>query len=72
MKAIAALVLVLHLNTATAEQLERLPGVGPVLAKRIVDFREKKGGYRRIEELLAVPGVSEKKWKVIREYLVLN
>jgi competence protein ComEA len=72
MKAIAVLVLVLHLNTATAEQLERLPGVGPVLAKRIVDFREKKGGYKRLEELLAVPGVSEKKWKAMREYLVLN
>jgi len=72
MKAIAILALVLHLNTATAEQLQRLPGVGPVLAKRIVDFREKKGGYKRIEELLAVPGVSEKKWKAMREYLVLN
>jgi len=72
MKFIAILALVLHLNTATAEQLERLPGVGPVLAKRIVDFREKKGGYKRIEELLAVPGVSEKKWKAMREYLVLN
>jgi competence protein ComEA len=72
MRAIAILVLVLHLNTATVEQLERLPGVGPTLAKRIVDFREKKGGFKRIEELLAVPGVSEKKWKAIREYLVLN
>ena len=72
MKAIAVLVLVLHLNTATVEQLERLPGVGPALAKRIVDFRDKKGGFKRIEELLAVPGVSEKKWKAIREYLVLN
>jgi len=72
MRTIAVLVLVLHLNTATVEQLERLPGVGPVLAKRIVDFREKKGGFRRIEELLAVPGVSEKKWKAMREYLVLN
>jgi competence protein ComEA len=72
MRAIAVLVLVLHLNTATVEQLERLPGVGPTLAKRIVDFREKKGGFKRIEELLAVPGVSEKKWKAIREYLVLN
>jgi competence protein ComEA len=72
MRAIAVLVLVLHLNTATVEQLERLPGVGPALAKRIVDFREKKGGFKRIEELLAVPGVSEKKWKAIREYLVLN
>ena len=72
MRAIAVLVLVLHLNSATVEQLERLPGVGPALAKRIVAFRDKKGGFKRIEELLAVPGVSEKKWKAIREYLVLN
>ncbi len=72
MKAIAVLVLVLHLNTATVEQLTLLPGVGPALAKRIVDFRDKKGGFKRIEELLAVPGVSEKKWKAIREFLVLN
>jgi competence protein ComEA len=72
MRAIAVLVLVLHLNTATVEQLERLPGVGPALAKRIVEFRDKKGGFKRIEELLAVPGVSEKKWKAMREYLVLN
>jgi competence protein ComEA len=72
MKAIAVLVLVLHLNTATVEQLERLPGVGPALAKRIVEFRDRKGGFKRIEELLAVPGVSEKKWKAMREYLVLN
>ena len=72
MRALAVLILVLHLNTATVEQLQRLPGVGPVLARRIVDFREKKGGFKRIEELLAVPGVSEKKWEAIRQYLVLN
>jgi competence protein ComEA len=72
MKEIAILLLVLHLNTASVEQLERLPGVGPALAKRIVEFREKKGGFKRLEELLAVPGVSEKKWKAMREYLVLD
>ena len=72
MRAIALLLLVIHLNTATADQLQRLPGVGPVLAKRIVDFREKKGGFKRIEELLAVPGVSEKKCAALREHLVLN
>ena len=72
MRIIAVLVLVLHLNTATVDQLERLPGVGPALAKRIVEFRDRKGGFKRIEELLAVPGVSEKKWKAMREYLVLN
>jgi competence protein ComEA len=72
MRALAILLLVLNLNTATAEQLQRLPGVGPSLAKRIVDFREKKGGFKRIEELLAVPGISEKKWQQLKEYLVLK
>jgi len=72
MRAIAILLLVLNLNTATVEQLQRLPGIGPTLAKRIVDFREKKGGFKRIEELLAVPGVSEKKWQTLKQYLVLK
>jgi competence protein ComEA len=40
--------------------------VGPVLARRIIEFRESKGGFRRIEELLAVPGISEKKWQAIK------
>jgi competence protein ComEA len=69
---LAALMLVLNLNTATPRQLEALPGVGPVLARRIVDFREKRGGYKRMEELLAIPGISEKKWKALRAYLTLH
>jgi len=72
MRAIAILLLILNLNTATVEQLQRLPGVGPALAKRIVDFRVKKGGFKRIEELLAVPGISEKKWNELKEYLVVK
>jgi competence protein ComEA len=63
------LLLALNLNTATRAQLEALPGIGPVLASRIIEFREKKGGFRRIEELLAVPGISEARWKVLREHL---
>jgi competence protein ComEA len=71
MRLLGALLLALNLNTATPKQLEALPGIGPVLANRIVEFREKKGGYKRIEELLAIPGVSEKKWKVLRQYLTV-
>ena len=67
MKFAVLVLLVLNLNTATPAELETLPGVGPVLARRIVEFRERKGGFRRVEELLAIPGISEKKWKVIRE-----
>ena len=72
MRVFAILLLVLNLNMATVEQLQRLPGVGPSLARRIVDFRQKKGGFKRIEELLAVPGISEKKWQTLRQYLVLK
>ena len=65
--AVIALLLVLNLNTATLAELETLPGVGPVLARRIIDFREKKGGFRRVEELLVIPGISERKWKLIKD-----
>jgi competence protein ComEA len=63
----ALILLVLNLNTATLTEIETLPGVGPVLARRIIEFRQKKGGFRRVEELLVVPGISEKKWKAIRD-----
>ena len=72
MMLLAALLLALNLNTATVRELQTLPGVGPALAKKIVEFRTKKGGFKRIEELLAVPGVSEKKWQSLRQHLVLK
>jgi competence protein ComEA len=61
------LLLLINLNTATAKELQRLPGIGPTLAKRIIVFREKRHGFKRVEELLAVPGISERKWKAIRD-----
>jgi competence protein ComEA len=64
---LAILLLLINLNTATPAELRTLPGIGPALAKRIVEFREKRHGFRRIEELLAIPGISEKKWKAIRD-----
>ena len=68
MKRLAAvLLLLINLNTATVQQLQTLPGIGPTLAQRIVAFREKNHGFKRVEELLAVPGISEKKWKAIRD-----
>lgn len=51
----------LELNTATAQDLEALPGIGPVLAGRIVQHRETHGPYKSLDDLLAVPGIGKKK-----------
>jgi competence protein ComEA len=49
-----------NLNTATMAQLETLPGVGPKTAARIVEYRQKSGGFKKIEELMNVKGIGEK------------
>ena len=60
------------INQATVEQLTQLPGVGPVLARRIVEFRTKHGPFRRLEELLAIQGVSRKKFESWKPHLRLD
>ena len=49
-----------NLNTATAEQLQELTGVGPVLAERIVEFRTENGPFERVEDITKVQGIAEK------------
>jgi competence protein ComEA len=49
----------LNINSATAAELESLPGVGPVLAQRIVDYRDEHGGFRTVDELRDVPGIGD-------------
>jgi len=62
----------LNLNVATADQLAQLPGIGPKTAQSIVDFREKSGPFRRVEDLLAIRGISRKKLDAIRPYVIVG
>jgi competence protein ComEA len=56
----------INLNTASAAELEKLPGVGPVLAERIVTYRNENGRFRRAEHLMMVRGVSDRKFRELR------
>jgi competence protein ComEA len=60
---------VVDLNTATAEELTAVPGIGPSLSKRIVEFREQNGPFRRVEDVMKVRGIGEKSFQKIKPYL---
>jgi len=57
----------LSLASATVEQLDQLDGIGPTLAKRIVQHRDEKGGFRSVDGLREVEGIGEKRFAALRE-----
>jgi competence protein ComEA len=62
----------LDLNTATMEQLQQLPEVGPTTAKSIIRFREKSGPFRRVEDLLAIRGITKQRLAKMRPYITVT
>lgn len=59
----------LNLNTATAEQLDTLDGVGPATAQKILAYRQQHGGFRSVAELGQVPGIGEKRLAALRDHV---
>ena len=51
---------IVNLNTATASQIATLPGIGETAAQRIIEYRDKNGGFKKVEELMNVKGIGEK------------
>jgi competence ComEA-like helix-hairpin-helix protein len=62
----------INLNTATAEEIERLPGIGKGLAARIISHRARYGRFRRAEHLIMVRGLSDERFRKIRELVFVE
>jgi competence protein ComEA len=60
---------VVNINTATAEQIAYLPGVGPKTAERIVAFREESGGFKKPTDLMQVKGIGDKTFERLSPYI---
>jgi competence protein ComEA len=63
---------VVNINTATEEELQLLPRVGPALASRIMEFRETSGPFRSVDEIVAVKGIGESALAKLRPYITVN
>jgi competence protein ComEA len=61
-----------NLNTATVEQLDSLPGVGPVLAQRIIDARDERGGFTSVQELREVSGIGERRYAELEQRVTIQ
>ena len=62
---------IIRLNSASLEELDKLDGVGPAIAQRIIDYRTENGGFKSVEEIKLVPGIGDKMFEKIKNEIQL-
>ncbi len=62
----------ININTASAKELDALPGIGKGFAERIIEHREKYGPFRRVEHLMMVRGISEARFRALRHQITVE
>ena len=63
---------VVNINTASAAEFEALPGIGPKMAARIIEYRQKNGPFKKVEELMNVRGIGEKNFLKLKAQLTIG
>jgi comEA protein len=61
-----------NINTASLEELQKLPRIGPQIAQRILDYRKENGSFKRVEDILKVRGVGEKMFEQLKDQITVG
>ncbi|HLZ91804.1 MAG TPA: helix-hairpin-helix domain-containing protein [Candidatus Acidoferrum sp.] len=61
-----------NINTANSDELQQVPGIGPVTAEKILQMRKSYGAFKSVDDLLAIKGLGKKRLEKMRKYLTVN
>ncbi len=61
-----------NINTATADELQQVPGIGPATAEKIIHMRRAYGRFKRVDDLLSIKGIGRKRLEKMRKYLTVS